>query len=98
MLINTNVAQKTVHKKCINVIGIQMITRRELKKIRRGLPRGCRKQLANETGKSLSMVNKVLVRQRNSVFIVTRAIELGDLSEEEKVDLKTKLNKCLCKT
>ena len=70
-----------------------MIGKRELNKIRRNLPKGCRNQLATETGKSLSMVNKVLVRQRNSVLIVVRAIELGNLPAEEKTNLKNKLIK-----
>lgn len=70
---------------------MEMIKKRDLNKIRRNLPRGWRTQLAEKTGKSLSTVTKVLVKERHNPAVVMKAIEMCNLPEEAKIDLRTKL-------
>ena len=68
-----------------------MLGKRDLNKIRRSLPKGWQNQLARETGKSLSTVNKVMLKDRNNNEVVFQAIKLCNLSNEEKTTFKNKL-------
>ncbi|TXI14834.1 MAG: hypothetical protein E6Q66_04765 [Pedobacter sp.] len=65
--------------------------KRELNKIRQHMPRGWQKRVAQEAGKSISTVNKVMLRLRNNGHVVTKAIDLSGLPESEKEILKSKL-------
>ena len=65
--------------------------KRELNKIRQHMPRGWQKRVARETGKSVSTVNKVMLRLRNNGQVVAKAIDLSGLQENEKITLKSKL-------
>lgn len=65
--------------------------KRELNKVRRNLPRGWQKKLSEQTGKSTSTVNKVMHRLRNNSQVLTKAIDLCGLSENEKQIFKSKL-------
>ena len=65
--------------------------KRELNKVRRNLPRGWQKKLSEQTGKSTSTVNKVMHRLRNNNQVLTKAIDLCGLSENEKQIFKSKL-------
>lgn len=63
----------------------------ELNKIRQCMPRGWQKRVARDAGKSISTVNKVMLRLRNNGYVVTKAIDLCGLPENEKEILKSKL-------
>ncbi|TXI14321.1 MAG: hypothetical protein E6Q66_06795 [Pedobacter sp.] len=63
----------------------------ELDRVRQNMPYGWQKKLAQDTGKSESMVKQVMGHRRNNGLIVTKAIDLSGLSEIEKTFLKSKL-------
>lgn len=58
------------------------MNRRELKKLKKKLPEGYRKELAKRSGFSVSMIDKVLGAIRKNQKILDVAFEL--LEEEEK--------------
>ncbi len=68
-----------------------MLGKRDLNKIRRSLPKGWQNQLSRETGKSVSTVSKVMLKDRNNSEVVFQAIKLCNLSDEEKTTFKNKL-------
>jgi hypothetical protein len=63
----------------------------ELNKVRMNLPRGWQRKLSNVTGKSTSTISKVMHRLRNNGQVLTKAIDLSGLPENEKEILKSKL-------
>ncbi len=63
-----------------------MLSKKELKKLRDGLPRGWREKLVEQSGKSISMVEKVLFGAdgKYDAEIIQKAISLRDENRESK--------------
>lgn len=60
------------------------MTKRELKRIKRFLPPGEQKKIAEKLGLSYSFVNKVLNNKRKSLSVLSEAIKISK-SYEEKI-------------
>jgi len=60
------------------------VTKRDLAKLRRALPKGYRLLIANDLGYSVSYINKVLRGDKTNDDIILHAISLAKKEREKK--------------